>query len=400
MANKKKWIKRLLWTGLSLGLLTGGGIAVRGMLKPDNAIDPSKIASVERGNIARSVVATGKVQPKTKVEVKSKASGIVEKLLVDYGQFVRQGQVIAELDKEQLQAALREAKASLAAAQAAHQSAQAAFERNKVEAEAPDLAFLKASAERARELNKQGLVARIAVEEAERNYEVARNKQLIALRSVNVTQAEVARAAANVAQAEAVVERSEDNLRHSTITSPMNGLVLSRDVEVGAAVSSILILGSQATLIATLGDVSEVYVLGKVDQSDIGKIHTGQQARITVESYPGQQFTGEVIKISPFGVEKDNVTTFEVRVSIDNPKGLLKANMSANAEVVLEEHQAVLTIPEGAIIYEANRSTAVEVPDALARGGKRKVTVQLGLANGVRAEVLSGLALGAKVILQ
>src|SRR5512134_3619698 len=106
-----------------------------------------------------------------------------------------------------------------------------------------------------------------------------------AVRSVAVTRAEIARAKAQVAQAHAALERAEEDLRNSTIVSPMDGLVLSRNVEVGDAVSSILVLGSQATLVMTLGDVSEVYVLGKVDEADIGKVHLGQDARITVESY-------------------------------------------------------------------------------------------------------------------
>jgi multidrug efflux pump subunit AcrA (membrane-fusion protein) len=101
---------------------------------------------------------------------------------------------------------------------------------------------------------------------------------------------------------------------------------------VGDAVSSILVLGSQATLVMTLGDVSEVYVLGEVDEADIGKVFLDQPARITVESFPDKKFEGKVTKISPMGVEEENVTTFEVRVSIDNPTGELKANMSSNAE--------------------------------------------------------------------
>jgi HlyD family secretion protein len=397
---KGKWLKRGLWTFVVVGLLGGGGLMLRARLRPDNSIDPSKLVTVERGDIARSVVATGKVEPRSKVEVKSKASGIVEKLLVDYGQFVQTGQVLAELDKEQLQAIVREARASLAAAQAAEQSANATFARNQVEAEAPDLPFLKSNVDRARELNKQSLIARSAVEDTERIFEVARNKQLVATRNVAVTQAEVARAMAQVAQAQAALERAQDDLNHSTITSPMDGLVLSRNVEVGVAVSSILVMGSQATLLFTLGDVAEVYVLGKVDQSDIGKVHLGQPARITVESYPGKVFTGEVIKISPLGVEKDNITTFEVRVSIRNPQGMLKAAMSANAEIVLEEKKGVVLVPESALIYAADRSAQLEIPDTVATLGKRKTPVKVGLSNGVKAEILSGIEPGTKVILQ
>jgi HlyD family secretion protein len=385
---------------LAVAFLSGGAIVVRAKLKPDYSIDPSKIAAVERGDIARSVVATGKIEPRTKVEVKSKASGIVQKLLVDYGEYVKAGDVLAELDKEELQARVREAKASLAAALAAEQSAKAAHERNQAEAEAPELPYLNASAGRARELHKQGLISRSVLEEAERAYEVARNKQMIAMRSVSVTKAEIARAQAQAAQAQAALDRAEEDLRNSTIVSPMNGLVLSRDVEVGDAVSSILVLGSQATLIMTLGDMSDVYVLGKVDQADIGRIHLGQAARITVESFKDRRFAGEVIKISPLGEEKDNVTTFEVRVSIRNPQGLLKANMSANAEVVLEERKDVLLVPESCVLYDAKRNATVETPDPAAPKGRRVVPVKIGISNGVRAQILEGLKEGQQVILQ
>ena len=149
----------------------------------------------------------------------------------------------------------------------------------------------------------------------------------------------------------------------STIVSPMNGLILSRDVEVGDAVSSILVLGSQATLVMTLGDVGSVYVLGKVDEADIGKVYLGQPARIVVESFKDKKFQGKVTKISPLGVVKDNVTTFEVRVSIQNPGGELKANMSANAEVILDEKKGVLLAPEAAVVYDKERKPSVEIPD-------------------------------------
>jgi HlyD family secretion protein len=171
-------------------------------------------------------------------------------------------------------------------------------------------------------------------------------------------------------------------------------------VEVGDAVSSILVLGSQATLIMTLGDVSDVYVLGKVDEADIGKVYFNQPARIVVESFRDKKFDGKVTKISPFGVEKDNVTTFEVRVSIRNPGGELKANMSANAEIILEEKGNVLLIPETAVIYDKDRNTSLEIPDPSAEKGRRKIAVKLGISNGVKTELVGGLQEGQKVILQ
>src|SRR5262249_16401594 len=181
---------------------------------------------------------------------------------------------------------------------------------------------------------------------------------------------------------------------------PIDGLVLSRDVNVGDAVSSILVLGSQATLVMTLGDVGGVYVLGKVDEADIGKVYWGQPARIVVESFKDKKFEGKVTKISPLGKEKDNVTTFEVRVSIHNPSGELKANMSANAEIILEEKKNVLLIPEAAVVYDKDRNTSIEVPDPKGEKGRRKVAVKLGISNGVKTELVSGLHEKDKVVLQ
>ncbi len=389
-----------MYLGITLVALVAAILGVNAALRPNNQIDPSKLATIERGNIARSVVATGKIEPKAKVEIKSKASGIVKQIFVHYGDTVKQGQVLVELDKEELQAQVRETRANLLAAQSAQDSAQAAFERNQVEAEGPDLPFVKASLVRAQSLLKEGLISKSLVEDAEKAYQLALNKQMIALRNLGVTRAEVAKARAQVAQAQALLERGEENLRNSTIVSPMDGLVLSRNVEVGDAVSSILVLGSQATLIMTLGDVSDVYVLGKVDEADIGKVHFDQPARIVVESFKEKKFEGKVTKISPLGIEKDNVTTFEVRVSIRNFSGELKANMSANAEIILEEKQNVLLVPESAVVYDKNRNSSLEIPDSQAEKGRRKVAVKLGISNGVKTELASGLNEGQKVILQ
>ncbi|HBY59407.1 MAG TPA: efflux RND transporter periplasmic adaptor subunit [Solibacterales bacterium] len=395
--GRKRWI--VIFTVLIV-FLAGAGFAVRAALKPNNAIEASKIVAVETGDIARSVVATGKIQPKAKVEVKSKASGIVKKLLVDYGERVAAGQVLAELDKEELTARVREARATLEAAEAAEQAAHASFERTKVDAEGPDLPFLKSAVDRAARMHQEGLIAKALMEDSEKAYQLALNKQMSAQRTLSVNRAEIARAKAQVSQARAVLERAEEDLSNSTIVSPMDGLVLSRNVEVGDAVSSILVLGSQATLIMELGDVSDVYVLGKVDQADIGKVYLDQRARIVVESFKEKKFEGAVTKISPQGVEKDNVTTFEIRVSIKNPGGELKANMSANAEVILEEKKGVLLLPENAVIYDKERKASVEVPDPAQENGRRRAPVTLGISNGVKTELLAGLKAGEKVILQ
>jgi len=398
--NKSRRRRRWIWVAVAVLVAGGATLGLKAALTRNHSVDPSKLARVERGDLARVVVAVGKIEPKAKVEVKSKASGIVKQIYVHYSDWVRKGQVLVELDKEELQARVREARAALMAAQAAEEAAVAAWERNQVEAQGPDIPFLKASLDRARRLHQQGLIAKSVLEEADKAYQMALNRQMTALRNVSVSRAEVARAKAQVAQAQALLDRAEEDLRNSTIVSPMDGIVLSRDIEVGDAVSSILVLGSQATKLFTLGDVSEVYVLGKVDEADIGKVYLGQPARIVVEAFKDRAFHGKVTKISPLGVEKDNVTTFEVRVSIQNPGGELRANMTANAEIILEERKNVLLVPEAAVLYDRNRQAFLEVPDPASPAGRRRVPVKLGISNGVKTELATGLQEGDQVILQ
>jgi HlyD family secretion protein len=384
--------------GVVLLLTVVGGLIAA--TSSNTKIDPSKLAKVEKGDLAKSVVATGKVEPITKVEVKSKASGIVKKLLVDAGDRVKKGQLLAQLDKEEISAQVAQSHAGLQAAQASLKSAEADFERAKVDAEGPDVPLLKRAYERATGMAKDGVVSTSALEDAQKNYEMALNKQNGAKAQVTVLKAKIAQAAAQVAQDKANLEQLEEQLSYTDIISPIDGVVLSRNVEMGDAVSSILVLGSSATLVMTLGDTSEVYVKGKVDESDIGKVYLGQPARIKVESFKDKTFSGKVTKISPMGVEKDNVTTFEVRVSINNPGGELKAEMTANAEIILEEHKNVLQIPEGSIVYDNQKKASVEVPDPKGKEGKRKVAVNIGISNGAKTELLSGLKEGDQVVLQ
>ncbi len=384
--NGKNKRKRFFLTLGSIGAVVIIVLAVVGFTRGGTKIDPSKLAKVEKGDLAKSVVATGKIEPITKVEIKSKASGIVQKLYVEYGDKVKAGQLLAELDKEQIQAQVRESEAALV-------GAEADYERSKVDAMGVDIPTLKRAYERAQGMAKEGVVSSSALDDAQRAYEMAVNKQAVAKAQLAVNKAKVE-------QAKAQLANQRENLSYTTIVAPIDGIVLSRDVEVGDAVSSILVMGSAATLVMTIGDTHEVYVKGKVDESDIGKVYLGQPARIKVESFKDKVFTGKVTKISPMGVEKDNVTTFEVRVSIDNFGGELKAAMTANAEIILEEHKNVLMIPEGAIIYDKEKKASVEMPASNGKDGKKKVAINIGISNGAKTEVTSGLKEGEQVILQ
>ena len=396
--NKKKKRLFIIIGSIALVLILVGVFvaATHGGTK----IDPSKLAKVEKGDLAKSVVATGKIEPITKVEVKSKASGIVKKLYVDAGDKVHKGQILAELDKDEIEAQVNSQRANLQAAEASLISTQADYERAKVDAEGVDVPTLESAFHRAEKMQKEGVVSTAARDDAQRAYIMSVNKQNVAKAQVGVLKAKITQAQAQVQSAKASLAQLEEQYTYTTIVSPLDGVVLSRDVELGDAVSSILVLGSSATLVMTLGDTSEVYVKGKVDESDIGKVYMGQPARIKVESFKDKTFTGKVTKISPMGVEKDNVTTFEVRVSINNPGGELKAAMTANAEIILEEHKSVLMIPENAVIYDKDKKASVEIPSPNDKDGKKKLAVNLGISNGAKAEVLGGLKEGDQVVLQ
>src|SRR6266566_1007422 len=198
--GKKKRRKLIIWGSIGLGIVLLIAVGVFAATRGGTKIDPSKLAKVEKGDLAKSVVATGKVTPITKVEVKSKASGIVKKLLVDYGDKVKKGQLLAQLDKEEIEAQVEQSRAAAEAAEATLKGSEADYERAKVDAEGPDVPLLKRAYERAIGMAKEGVVSASALEDAQKNYEMSLNKQ-------NVSKAQVTVLKAKTAQSEAQVVR-------------------------------------------------------------------------------------------------------------------------------------------------------------------------------------------------
>ena len=400
MSSGTRKSRKRLYIGAAVALVVIGGAAGLATVKGASAeVDASRLATVERGTMVKSVVATGKVEPITKIEIKSKANGIIKVLNADIDRAVKAGDVLVELDREQLAAALRGAEANLQAARASLEAAQAQLQKNVVEAEGPEEQFARRAYERARSLFAQNLIAQSALDDAHSLVDVAENRKRAAHSQLAISQAKVTEARAQVAQAKAAADRASEDVANATIRAPIRGTVLSRDVEIGSPVSSILNLGANATLVMTLGDIDQVFVRGKVDEADIGRVRLDQPARIRVETFKDKVFNGRVTQISPMGVEKDNVTNFEVRVSIDNPGKELKANMTANAEIVLEEHADALIVPEAALTYDAQKNAFVEVVSRGAKNGRKKVGVKLGVGNGTKIQILDGLKQGDKVIL-
>src|SRR6187399_1413403 len=293
-ARTRKRLYLLLGGVAVVGAAAAGFVTLRGA---SAEIDPSKIVTAEIGTMVKSVVATGKVEPITKVEIKSKANGIIKVLPFDIDRSVKEGDILAELDKDQLLAQLRGAEANLLAARAALEGAEAQVKKNTVEAEGPDVEFARRAYERARTLFDQHLIAQSALDDAHSAVDVAENKRRAAQSQLFVSQARVSEARAQVAQAKAAADRASEDLANATLRAPIRATVLTRDVELGSPVSSILNLGANATLVMTLGDIDQVFVRGKVDEADIGRVQMGQVARIRVETFRDKKFDGHVTQI-------------------------------------------------------------------------------------------------------
>jgi len=411
--RKTRW---LVGTTLLAAALVVGYFFLGNLTGSKAALPEDNLVPVERSDLTLTVVATGSIVPATEVEIKSKAAGIVKRILVEEGDLVEEGRILVELDRELLEAQVRESRANLEAVSARLEEAQAEHHsalrmREKLQMDLGNLedkvAFHRRQLERFQRLFEEQLIPHAQLDERERELEDARF-QLAGLQSellmqdarIEAAEKAVTRVQAELSQAQAALDRADENLRYATIRSPVTAMVLKRHVEVGDAVSSILQLGSQATLILTLGDMREVYFEGRVDETDIGNVFVGQPARVRVDAYRDQSFPGQIERIAPLGEEKDNVIGFEARVSLEDPEHKLRANLTANAEIIIEERKNVLVIPESTIIYGENRAAFVELYDPTAPEQKRRVSIELGAGDGTRTEVQSGLAEGDKVVKQ
>ncbi|HOT01194.1 MAG TPA: efflux RND transporter periplasmic adaptor subunit [Acidobacteriota bacterium] len=416
MANRKgSTALRIVTVVVIIGILGGVYTTFSILFRRDESIPAEKITTVARGEMVRSVVATGKIEPVSKIDIKSKASGIIRFLYVDDGDHVREGQVLLELDREQLEASRREAHANMMARKAMLEKAEAevrstalALERAREEAESRDLEFVRREWERMKSLYEDNLISKADLDATEQRWRAEQVRDKVLQRNVLLRESEhiTAQKAVHQAQAdlyamEAALQRSEEELANATIRSPINGMVLKRYLEVGDAVSSILQLGSNATLVMTIGDTRDLYFRGAVDESDVGQVRVGLPVNITVETYRDKIFPGEVTLISPMGQERDNVTRFEVRVRIPGETTGLRANMSANAEVILEKKSGVLIISETALVYDERKASFVD--RVTGEGDRQKVdrvSVKVGISNGSRVELLEGLKEGERVVLQ
>ncbi len=388
---------------LVLILLAGGGAAAWWWMHKDDgkvAIDKDRLVKVERRNLVKAVIATGRIDPLARVQVMSRASGIIKELLVDSGDRVKQGQVIAELDREQLDAQHNENKGNLASAQARLKAANARLEEARVKLSDPELTFAHTQEKRMTDLFAAGNASQTELDDATLRRMNVEYRITQTRASIPTLEAGVAQAEADVQSAQAAVERSATSLREATIKSPIDGIVLTREKEVGDGVSSILTAGGNATAVMVLADASKMFVKAKVDEVDVGKIYEGMRAIVTADAHRDHPFEGKVVRIAPAGtVDNNGIVSFEVKIAVDDPEQKLRVDMTANVRLVIEDRPNSLSLPQRALARARGGSWTVDLVKSETPPVIQKTSVEVGVSDGLVTEILTGVAEGDRVVI-
>ncbi|MFL5276475.1 MAG: efflux RND transporter periplasmic adaptor subunit [Myxococcales bacterium] len=366
-------------------------LALAGLACGKKVAAPYRTEPVTRGSVNESVSATGDVSALVTVSVGSQVSGIVDKLYVDFNSPVKKGQLLATLDARLFRAALQKTDASVASARAGVQKVQAA------------LADSQRLVSRDQELFKGGLIARSELDTA-----AATN---------DGNAASLAGAKAAVLQANADRAQAAANLAFTKITSPIDGVVVSRSVDAGQTVAAAL---QAPTLFVIANDLTKMQILANVDQADVGKVHEGEDAKFTVDAYPGEVFKGHISQVRQAATTTNNVVTYAAVIQADNPDRKLRQGMTAAVTIVAANHDDVLRVPNAALrvhidtpapasiplVAEARAATGnrprrdprAAIVYKLVNGNPQAVNVTLGLSDGQRTEVSGDLAENDQVI--
>ena len=330
--------------------------------------------AVSKADISNSVTATGTIEPVTEVEVGTQVSGIIDKIYVDYNSTVTKGQLIAEMDRVTLQS-------ELASQQATYDGAKAEYE------------YQKKNYERSKGLHEKSLISDTDFEQALYNYQKAKS-------SYDSSKASLAKA--------------ERNLSYATITSPIDGVVISRDVEAGQTVAS----GFETpTLFTIAADLTQMQVVADVDEADIGGVEEGQRASFTVDAYPNDTFEGVVTQIrlgdasstSSTSTSSSTVVTYEVVISAPNPDLKLKPRLTANVTIYILDKKDVLSVPNKALRFVPEKPLIGANDIVNDCKGEHKLwtregntftahPVEIGISNGMSTEIISGISEGAKIV--
>lgn len=337
-------------------------------------------AKVEEVNIQNSITATGTIEPVTSVSVGTQVSGIVSHLYVDYNSVVRKGQIIAELDKTNLISQLNSAKANQISAEANLQSAIA------------NMNYQSNNFNRYTTLYNKGLVSADDYETARLTYRQA--------------QESVSNSRQQVASAKEEVQRAQTNLGYATITSPIDGVVLSKSVEEGQTVAASF---STPELFKIAKDLTNMQVVADVDEADIGNVKVGKRVTFTVDAYPDDTFAGSVTQVRQEATTTNNVVTYEVVISAPNADLKLKPGLTANVTIYTAERTGVLSVPSKALRFTPTKETIGKGRKIVDVNAKNKVwtldgntiqahKVSVGISDGAHTQILEGIGAGKQVI--
>ncbi len=359
MKNKKVWmgIAAVVVVALVVRMCSGG--------KKEQKAEFST-AKVEKQNISTSITATGTIEPVTSVTVGTQVSGIVSKLYVDYNSIVKKGQIIAELDKTNLISELNRAKADLSSAQSTLNYETANYNRYKT-------------------LFDKGLISANDYENARLSFDKAQQ---------------------TVRSSRENVQKAQTNLGYATITSPIDGVVLSKSVEEGQTVAASF---NTPELFTIAQDLTDMRVIADIDEADIGGVKEGQRVSFTVDAYPDDKFEGQVTQVRQQATTESNVVTYEVVISAPNNDLKLKPGLTANVTIFTLEKNDVLAapakalrfMPTEALLSEGQSIEDVEAPTKVwtLEGNVFKAhAVQVGTTNGMLTEIISGISEGTEVL--
>ena len=360
LKNKKVWmgVGAIAIIALIVWLLSGG--------KKEEKVS-FETCKVERQNIHTSITATGTIEPVTSVTVGTQVSGIVSKLYVDYNSVVKKGQVIAELDKTNLTSELKTAKANLTSAQSTLNYETSNYNRYKA-------------------LYDKGLVSANDYESALLSYRKAQE---------------------SVHSAHESVAKAQTNLGYATITSPIDGVVLSKSVEEGQTVAASF---NTPELFTIAQDLTDMRVIADIDEADIGGVKEGQRVTFTVDAFPDDKFEGEVTQVRQEATTTSNVVTYEVVISAPNADLKLKPGLTANVTIYTLEKNDIMVVPSKAlrfmpteaILEKGQQIEDIEAPTKLwtLEGNTFKAhKVETGTTNGMVTEIVSGISEGTEVLI-
>lgn len=361
--NKKKWMLIVACVVVLAAIV----YALMGGKKEAPVMD-YETARVEKATIGNSVTATGTIEPVTKVEVGTQVSGIIDKIYVDYNSVVHKGQIIAELDKTNLMSELNSAKSNLAGAKS-------------------DLDYQRANYKRIKALYDKELVSG-------NEYDTA----LLSLRQAEST----------YAQRKEAVSKAQTNLGYAIITSPIDGIIISKAVEEGQTVAASY---STPTLFTIAQDLTDMRVIADVDEADIGEVEVGQRVSFTVDAYPGETFEGNVTQVRLEATTESNVVTYEVVISASNKDLKLKPGLTANVTIFTLERNNIVSVPTKALRFTPTKemlNPGEKIEDCQGahkvwvREGKtlKAYAVKTGITNGTRTQIVSGIKEGAEVIVE